>query len=570
MDFISNGDGTCYVKKGTCLDTHILIPSVSPKGDIVTGISDSAFSGCTSITSITLPNNLINIGSYAFSGCNNLMSITIPENVISIDKNAFQYCFNLTSVYVTNLTAWCNIEFDNSYANPLSYANNMYINYMLAKDITIPEGLTSIGKYTFYNCVSLTDVTVPDSVTSIDEYAFYNCSSLTSVTLPDSVTSIGEYTFYNCKSLTSFNVPHGVTSIGKCAFYGCKSLVGITIPDSVTRIGSEAFYGCSSITSIMIPASVTSIDYKVFSGCGLTNVIISNGVTSIGRYAFSGCGNLTSITIPNSVTVVGDYAFSGCTNLIQTENKVSYVDKWVVDCETSVVTVTLRTDTVGISNFAFSDCNKLKSITIPNSLTSIGEGAFIRCIGLSYITIPNSVIRVGSNAFKGCIYLIKEEHSVCYVDKWVVDCNTSYAGVEIRAGTVGIADFAFSNVEQLRSITIPDSVKSVGCGAFTGCKYLIKKDNGISYVDKWVVSCDTSITDVVLQADIKGIGSYAFNNPSDLAIIYYCGSAISWGKIPIGFSNFYLTKATVYCYSDTQPTTVGNYWHYVDGVPTKW
>ncbi|MCI6323973.1 MAG: leucine-rich repeat protein [Bacteroidales bacterium] len=160
--------------------------------------------------------------------------------------------------------------------------------------VSLPEGLTTIGRAAFCGCPSLTSITLPNSVTSIGNYVFHDCSALTSITLPNSVTSIGEEAFSGCSSLTSITIPNSVTSIGDCAFTDCSSLTSVTLPNSVTRIGSVTFRSCYSLTSITIPNSVTSIGYQAFAWCtSLTSITIPNSVTSIGGDAFSSCAQVT-------------------------------------------------------------------------------------------------------------------------------------------------------------------------------------------------------------------------------------------------------------------------------------
>ena len=173
LAFTSNGDGTCYVSGlGDCTDTDVMIPSVSPDGEPVTGIGEKAFFGCTELTSITIPDSVESIGKTAFGGCTGLTRVTIPDSVTSIGDGAFNSCSGLTS-------------------------------------ITIPDSVESIGKNAFYGCSGLTSITIPDSVTCINVGTFFQCTGLMNITIPKSVTSIGSDAFVGCT---------GLTSIGDSAF----------------------------------------------------------------------------------------------------------------------------------------------------------------------------------------------------------------------------------------------------------------------------------------------------------------------------------------------------------------
>ena len=280
----------------------------------ISSIGTYMFSGCRSLTSITIPNSVTSIGDEAFSCCDSLENITVPNYITSIGDAAFFQCYSL-------------------------------------KSITIPNSVTSIGMSAFSSCSSLTSITIPNSVTSISESAFSFCSSLTSITIPNSVTSIGAFAFEHCSSLTNVTIPNSVTSIGSEAFYVCSSLTNVTIPNSVKYIHNSAFEGCSSLTSInvsegnneyssfdgilfdknktmvnvcpggksgsiTIPNTVTTIGEVAFYHCSsLISITIPNSVTSIESGAFLGCSSLTSITIPNSVTSIGLSAFRFCENL---------------------------------------------------------------------------------------------------------------------------------------------------------------------------------------------------------------------------------------------------------------
>ncbi len=252
-------------------------------GDIVlegiTRIGNYALYNQTGITSITIPDSVTSIGSGAFYGCSKLTSVNFGENskLTSIGVSAFRGCSSLNAVYITDISKWCAIDFYNYEANPLYYAKKLYLNRELVTELVIPEDVTNISDYAFYNCTSLISVTIPDSVTSIGNSAFSGCSRLTSITIPDSVTSIGNYAFFGCKSITSITIPDSVTSIGDRAFLWCSSLISVTIPDSVTSIGNAAFSWCSSLTSITIPDSVRRIGNSAFRGCSSLTSITFQG-----------------------------------------------------------------------------------------------------------------------------------------------------------------------------------------------------------------------------------------------------------------------------------------------------
>ena len=251
-------------------------------GKAVTSIGDCAFYLCSSLTSVSIPDSVEQIGTNPFAACFELKTISVsPEHpyFATIDGVLFRKADKALISY------------------PASISSSTY---------TIPQGITSIGDSAFFYCDSLTSVSIPDSITSIGDSAFFWCSSLTSVSIPDSVTSIGDSAFSYCDSLTSVSIPDSVTSIGDEAFYSCSSLTSVNIPDSVTSIGDSAFYYCDSLTSVSIPDSVTSI----------------------GNRAFYYCDSLTSVSIPDSVTSIGDYAFGDCSNLTLTVPRNSYAAEY--------------------------------------------------------------------------------------------------------------------------------------------------------------------------------------------------------------------------------------------------
>ena len=328
-----------YKYKGTMPQgTHITIK----EGTL--GISEEAFSGCTGLTSVTLNSNDIvsstytsgnnfktifgsqvieyiigdgvtSIGDYAFYGCSSMSSISIPENVTSIGSNAFQNCSGLTKAEFASIVSLCEMEFKNNSANPLNYAKHLYIDGQEITALVIPNNVTSIGNYAFYNCSSFTSVVIPNSVTSFGSYAFYGCSGLESVTIGNDVTSIGNYVFYNCSGLNSIILGKSVTDIGNYAFSGCTGLTSVTLPNSVTSIGNYSFRGCTGLTSVVIPNNVTSIGNSAFYNCsGLESVTIGSSVTSIGTSTFNNCSALKEVScLAEQVPSTGSNVFQNTT-----------------------------------------------------------------------------------------------------------------------------------------------------------------------------------------------------------------------------------------------------------------
>ena len=397
---------------------EIVIPeSVEHEGATysVTGIGEKAFENCSGLTSVTIPNSVTSIGGYAFKYCYGLTSVTIGNGVTSIGESAFEGCSGLTSVHISDLAAWCKIEFKSGgSSNPLYHEGHLYLNGKEVKDLIIPNSVTSIGNYAFSGCSGLTSVTIGNSVTSIGGRAFEGCSGLTSVTIPNSVTSIGNYAFSGCSGLTSVTIGNGVTSIGGNAFYRCSGLTSVHISDLVAwcDIESNAYFECA---------------YRLYlNGEEVKNLVIPNSVTSIRKYAFRYCASLTSVTIHEGVTEISSSAFKGCH--ITKENfrnysslDADYNQHWgatlydyetedgllingatVGFCRKSADRVTIPNSVTSIRNSAFSGCSGLTSVTIPNSVTSIGNYAFSGCSGLTSITIGNSVTSIGESAFEGC------------------------------------------------------------------------------------------------------------------------------------------------------------------------
>ena len=191
---------------------------------LVTTIGTSAFSGCTTLSSITIPAGVTSIGGSAFQNCTSLPSITIPVGITSISSSAFTGCSNLKSVYIDDLSAYCKISFSSTSSVPTYNSAKLYVKGTELTKLTIPEDVTTIKYATFYKCSSIKSVVIGNHVTSIENYTFRYCPAITSVKIGNGVTTIGNYAFANCTALESVTIGSGATKIGSGAFYTCSKL----------------------------------------------------------------------------------------------------------------------------------------------------------------------------------------------------------------------------------------------------------------------------------------------------------------------------------------------------------
>lgn len=325
----------------------------------ITSIGQSAFEGCSSLEQITIPTTVETIGNSAFANCSSLSNIVLSEGVERINESAFKNCTSLTTIEipstVTNInnTAFngcSSLQNINVHENNTAYSslNGVLFNKNKTELIChpgareeqayeIPSTVKTIGAYAFENSQNLTNVTIPDGVTTIGEGAFSGCTGINEYTIPNSVTNIGAYAFENNSNLRNITLSENITIINEYTFSGCSNLESVTIPDNVTAIGEGAFSGCG-IREIIIPEGVTRIDKYAFESCtSLTNVDIPLTLATIGESAFANCTGLDTIVIPKMVAEIGENAFAEIEDLTIYCGSNSQAEQYAINNEIEYV-----------------------------------------------------------------------------------------------------------------------------------------------------------------------------------------------------------------------------------------
>ena len=402
-------------------------------------------------------------------------------------------------------------------------------------------------------------------MTSISGGAFGDCDNLTSVVIGDSVTSIGDYAFSECYKLVEIvnKSPHITVEKGSedNGGVGAYALAVYNSADTFasTKVSNDNGY-----------IVYTEGEEKILVGYigEETDLVLPTYITKINKYAFATCDSLTSIEIPDSVTSIGNSAFRSCTNLTSVE---------IPDSVTS------------IGEGVFSFCDSLTSIEIPNGVTSIGEGVFSSCDSLTSIEIPNSVTSIGENAFSSCDNLtsIVIPDSVESIGDWVFSDCDNLTSVEIGDGVESIGDWAFYRCDKLTSITVSEdntAYQSIDGNLYTKDgrtleQYAVGKTatsftipDGVTTIGEGAFDYCEALRSVVIGVDVKVFGADAFMQNSIL--FYYKGTASDWEDVTIiEGDDYWFSEELLAYYIENQedvPTDRGNYWHYVDGVPTAW
>ena len=643
--------------------TSITIPaSVTSIGSTSAGTSSYVFNGCTSLKEVIFLDSdeelWLSCDVYSSSGGKGMFS-SCPLETVYIGRNIKYMAGSSYSGY----SPFAKIQSLKSVTlgDKVTYiVSEVFYGCSSLTSINIPEGsqLTSIGHSAFYECCSLTSITIPKGVTSIGEATFYGCSSLTAINIPEGsqLTSIGKTAFYKCSNLPSINIPEGVTSIGSKAFDDCRSLTSINIPESVTNIGTSAFWGvpeyvyflnttpitynnfsdkavyvvpdalveayksawtdvayriigesslngreaeCTAaptsshlaeligeanllnVYKLKVSGTINSYDMMVMANKmkNLRHLDLSDATIVANTYKYDGStssqdnvfpgfltgnpiislslpntvhtvtlgtlANLRSIRIPESVTTLGINALKGCSGLTKVEipinSKLQVIGASAFSSTSSLITLDLtnatqlqtiannvfyssRIETIllpsslkTIGNNAFESCKRLKAYSGP---ASIGQYAFKGCTSLKQVTLTSGATSVGNYAFNGCTALqsFAAAESLASIGQYAFEGCTALNSVIVAEGLTSIGNYAFKGATALKEISLPSSLTSLGTYAFQGCTSLetVEIGMGITSVPQYLFSGCTALKNVKLSPKTTTIQSYAFQYCSGL------------------------------------------------------
>lgn len=499
----------------------------------VVQIGIQAFAGCTSLTSVSIPQGVTSFLQVCFDGCSNLSSVTIPQSVTNLGWGSFSGCSNLSSISLPQGITTIEADVFSGCSSLIS--------------IILPEGITAIKSRAFLGCSSLSSIDLPNSLIGIDTYAFNGCANLTSILLPQGLKTISRYAFAGCSSLSSIIIPNQVSEISEYAFAECNNLASVVLPEGLKWIDKNSFLNCSSLTEISIPKSLQSIYENAFSGCtGLKKVIVKDisawckiifstpesnplhyahhlysdedteikelvlifshaageaGTPCIRNYAFYDAEGIEKIYIlcgASSAPYIHDNAFGntcytwadlyvGAGEKISYENNNSWkkfksISEYRIVSDNIEYRSTNFTGTFGLRAVGNKDCSG--NLVIPESVIFkgqefdvVGIGGFGGCTNLTTIHLPSSLRYIGGYAFQGC---------------------TGLTSIGIPNSVSNIGWYAFQDCNSLTSIKLPDDLSNMGSHVFSGC---------------------TGLTSIIIPSNLTTIRQNSFENCNNLLSI---------------------------------------------------
>lgn len=621
FNFSSEEQNPLYYAKNLYMDGNLVTDLTVPSS--VRSIPAYAFYGCEKIASVTIPSDVQTIGIWAFRGCTALKNLTLEDggtltleyngfshrpfqenpietlylgravakqcfvddlaslkkltvgnNITGFEEEYFENCKSLQEVHISNLSAWCRINFTDSLSNPLSRAHKLYMDGSLLTDLAIPSGISSVNPYAFYGGECFTSLSLHDGVTDMGDYAFYGCSGLSSLDLPAGVSTINRFVFAGCSNIEAVTIPVTVKNVYSSAFARCTGIRQVTIDDSQEELVIKYYYDPyrdtnagdlfenSAIEKMYIGRDITleNPDYRIAVSSYLGSLTVSDMVTKVGNIFGDASHTDTGSQIPNMPELIIEdseepllvsegafldikgsdyYMYVGRNLKKDTEFKSSPFSYYLSSVElgpnvTEIIPymfagccrytiygdvmyglteVLIDGDIESIGESAFADCGALARFDVPESVTFIGDNAFNGCIGLAYFDIPAATDYVGASAFEGCTGLTSLRFG---------------SGSELS----DIADRTFYGCTGLLSMSLPESVVGIGESAFYGCTGLLSMNlpENVTTVGKSAFYGCSGLAMMSLGESLETVGESAFQDCSALADLHLPQTANSVGN----------------------------------------
>lgn len=469
-----------YFTGATAVQSHTFDEGTG-EGTVVYEGTVTAFDNCclqwtSALTGIVIPEGVTRIGYQGFFQCSNLTNLTLPKSLKEIGVptgQAFGGCTSLKNgqFIIDDIAWWCSLTI-NGGSNPLSYTKKFYsAPDVEVTDLVIPEGVTSIPQYAFYQCEGIKSVSLPPTLTTIGESAFAN-TNIESVAIPAGA-EIGGSAFQRCENLTNVTIPEGVSKIGGSAF-AHTGLTSLTLPSTITSMG-QSFYGCADLATLTLTPGITTLGDSFYNCTSLTTVNIPGSIKKIGSSDFSNCTGLTTVTLNEGTEKVN---FSGCTNLTTINFPSSIKEIYFKNCS-SLETVTLQEGVTRIGGF--DGCTGLKQINIPSTVTYIG--GFKACNNLEKVIIADIPSWCNANHYDARLYGPTLMAGKLFLG--TVDNNEEITDLVIPEGVTKITGEAFIGLSNITSITLPSTLTNWEYKVFDGC-------TGVT--DVWCLSDPIALT----------------------------------------------------------------------------
>lgn len=499
----------------------------------ITVINDYTFAYCSLLTTVSLADSIEILGASAFENCVSLKSIILPKNLTSLGEYSMRNCTTLTTVSInsaiTSIPSYCftgcislaNVLFEDN-SNLTTIGDEVFSGCVSLKTIALPEGLESIGKRVFTDCTSLESVSIPDSLNKMGQYCFIGSKIYTDATSADSqfVYADDWVVAYNSQSsaglikeITKTTFKDGVKGIASYVFYGCTELTQVYLADSITAICEYTFANNPMLWRFRT-SDETSLKYignfALSYNAMLSTVLLKEGLLEIGNYAFYGdtlvANNAQGDSfVPSTVTRIGTRAFENTGIWANPdESGVVYAGKWVVGYVGTATSIAIKSDTLGVSNYAFYQQENLGTITGLGVVKYIGYGAFYQCTNLASVSLNKNIKTIEGYTFYKC---------------------TSLFTVSLPSALEVIGDYAFYKCTNLSEMDLSKSrLQSIGRSAFY---------------------CDANLKTVTFGEDLEKVGDYAFYKCTALTSAATMQNNITY----LGIKSFYkceaLTEATI-------------------------